>query len=91
MGKIKRLMIGILKELKDWRNVVIFIIVVIVLGATVWVPLLIGLITKDGLWYSIAAIVEGIWLGPVPFIPICIGLTLLIRRLCVRKRKTDRP
>ena len=88
--KIKSFFINLLKELKDWRTFLLFGIVVIVIGSSVWLPLLIGLISNSKWWLGIAATIEAIWLGPVPFIPICVIITLTIKKIFTwRKNKNE--
>lgn len=77
---LKKIWIGLWVELKDWHTFLLFLAIVVVVGATVWVPILLGIITKNKYWYGIAATVEAIWLGPVPFIPICIGITIGLKK-----------
>lgn len=91
LNALKKFWLGLWKELKDWHTLVLFIVVVIVVGATVWVPILLGIITKDGYWYGIAGTIEAIWLGPVPFIPICVGITFGLKKTFrLIKNKTNK-
>lgn len=86
--KIKRFFNDLCLELKDWKTLVLFIIVVVIIGASVWFPLLIGIISGNAWWLGLAGVIEAVWLGPVPFIPICIAITLIIKRIFTwRKNK----
>lgn len=85
--KIKNLLKYIWHELKDWKNLIIFAIVCIVVGSSVWLPLLLGFITGNAWWYGIAAAIEAIWLGPVPFLPICFGITIIIRKIINKMKR----
>jgi hypothetical protein len=77
--KLKSLFRWIWSQLKDWHNLVIFSIVAVVLSGTVWIPALIGVITGNAALYAVAGAIWAVWLGPLPFIPICIAITLGIR------------
>jgi hypothetical protein len=50
----------------------------------VWVPALIGIITGNVALYAVAGAIWAVWLGPLPFIPICIAITLGIRAVIKR-------
>lgn len=70
------------QQLKDWRNLVIFVIVFIVLSCEVWVPYLVYFITGSKWWLAIGSACWAFWLGPfTPFLPLCIVITLGIRKL----------
>ena len=73
-------------NIKDWKTAVIFIIVFLILSCEVWIPYLLGFITWGtdfSKWcFGIASACWLFWLGPcTPFLPICIGLTILIKSL----------
>ena len=73
-------------NIKDWKTAVIFIIVFLVVSCEVWLPYLMGFITWGtdfSKWcFGIASACWLFWLGPgTPFLPICIGLTILIKSL----------
>lgn len=79
------------QQLKDWRTFVIFVVVFLVLSFEVWGFYLIGFITGNGWWHAAASACWLFWLGPfTPFLPICIGVTLGIKKLFYRK-KTVKP
>ena len=78
---LKKLFIYIWHELKDWHTLLLFGIVCLVVGVEVWLPFLLGLIFKNAYLLGIAAICEAFWLAPLtPFLPICIGITLAIKK-----------
>lgn len=83
---IKKPFVWLKDNIKDWRTAIIFIIVFLVLSCEVWVPYLLGIIswgTDFSKWcFGIASACWLFWLGPgTPFLPICIGLTILIKSL----------
>ena len=78
--------IWIWHNLRDWKTLVIFIIVCLVVSSEVWVFYLIGLITwgtSFSSWcFGIGTFLWGWWLLPgTPFIPLCIGITLGIKAI----------
>lgn len=88
---MKKFFKKIWEELKDVKTLIIFLIVVVIVDAGVWLPLLIGLITKDAYWFGIAGVVELFWLAPAtPFIPICIGITFAIKKIIFRKKEKEK-
>jgi len=74
-------------ECHDWHFLLIFILVVLVVGCEVWVPLLLAFIFWANEPFritclSIAGVCEAFWMLPAtPFIPICIVITIGIKRL----------
>ena len=90
VNKIKNFWIWLWKQLKDWRNFVIFIIVVMVVSCEVWIPYIFALITKNAWWWTIGSACWAFWLAPfTPFIPLCIAITFGIRKLLnkIKERK----
>lgn len=80
--KIKSFFVGLWHDLKDWKTFILFLIVCLVIGAPVWVPLLLGIIFKNGWLISIAGAVEAFWLAPfTPFIPLCVTITFIIKKI----------
>lgn len=83
---IKKPFVWLKDNIKDWRTAIIFIIVFLVLSCEVWVPYLLGIISWGSdfsKWcFGIASACWLFWLGPgTPFLPICIGFTILIKSL----------
>ncbi len=79
------------KECKDWRTVVIFVIVVVVMYSPVWGGYLCHA-AFGWKWCSVMATAYlAFWAGPfTPFFPMCIAITLGIRRLIDKiKGKND--
>lgn len=84
-GKFLNLLKTLLRELKDKKNIVIFLIVFVVLSCEVWVPFILGIITHNAWFYGIGATCWAFWLAPfTPFLPICIALTFAIRKVVDR-------
>lgn len=69
-------------ELRDWKTLLLFGVVMLVIGCEVWVPLLLGIIFNNEWLLGIAATCEAFWLAPfTPFLPLCIGITMGIKAL----------
>lgn len=80
--KIKSFVIWTYKQLKDWKNLLIFAVVFVIVSCEVWVPYLIGVITGDAYWYGIGSLCWAFWLAPgTPFITLCILITIAIRKI----------
>lgn len=76
------------KELKDWKTLILFIIVTIILSCEVWVPYLIALITGNGWWWGIGSVCWAFWLGPgTPFTLIAVTLTIAIKKLWIKIKR----
>ena len=68
-------------ECRDWRTVALLIAVCAVVYAPVWVGYLLHLIFGWHWAGGMATAVLAFWAGPfTPFFPICIGLTLSIKK-----------
>lgn len=90
IDKNKQIIKWLFAQLKDWRNFVIFAIVFLVVSCEVWVPYLLGVITNDAYWFGIGSACWLFWLGPgTPFLPLCIGLTLGIRKIIDKIRSKN--
>ena len=86
-SKIKKFWKQTWKELKDWKTLILYIIVNIVLSCEIWVPYLLGLITGNKWWYGIGSACWLFWIGPgTPFIPLCIAITLAIKKIFFKKK-----
>lgn len=71
--------------MKDWKTLILYIIVNIVLSCEVWVPYLLGLITGNKWWYGIGSACWLFWLGPgTPFTLISITVTIAIKKLYIK-------
>ena len=75
-------------ELKDWRTLVIFVCVQLIVGCEVWFPLVLGLIFNNKYLLGVAGTCEAFWLAPfTPFLPLCIVITMGIKGM-IDKRKS---
>lgn len=80
--KTKQLFIDLWRDLKDWKTCILFLLVMAFYGANVWVPLLLGTIFRNGWLLALAGAMESFWLAPLtPFIPLCVGTTLGIKKI----------
>ena len=80
-------------ELKDWRTFIIFILVMLVIGVEVWLPLILGLMFDNSYLVGVAMTCEAFWLLPgTPFVPLCIVITIAIKKLIrrIRRGKTNK-
>ena len=78
------------QELKDWRTLVIFVCVQLVVGVEVWLPLILGLIFNNKYLLAFAGTCEAFWVAPfTPFLPLCIVITIGIKSL-IDKRKSKK-
>lgn len=69
-------------NIRDVKTAIIFLIVLIVYGASVWVPYLIYFITKSNWWLAAGSAAWIFWLGPgTPFLVLCIGTTMGIKAI----------
>lgn len=85
--KIKWFFKGIWKECGNWQTLLIFLLVVFALGTPVWLGYLLGIITKQKWCYAMASGCLFFWncVPCTPFIPICLAITSLIKRLNHRR------
>lgn len=80
--KIRNFFKWIWKQLKDWHNLIILAIVTIVMTSPIWVCGILGFINNSPVLLGVAGGYFAFWLGPAtPFWPLCIAITLLIRKL----------
>lgn len=87
-------------NLKDWRTIVIFAIVAVVLAGSVWIFYLAGIMcggtnTDTGKWLiGIGSAVWVWWLSPAgsPYILLCVSITIGIKAIFNRfkQRKKDK-
>lgn len=72
--------IYIWRECRDWKTLILFGLVALVVGSPVLVPLVLGIIFRNAWLIGIASAVEAFWLMPLtPFIPLCLGITFAIK------------
>ena len=85
--KVKAFFRWILDECRDWRTVVLLIAVVAAVYSPVWVGYLLKLIFGWNWAAVMATAMLVFWAGPfTPFFPVCVALTLAIKK-CWEKRK----
>ena len=68
-------------ECKDSNTFVVLLLVIAVVYSPVWVGVLLYVLLGVKWCGVMASITAAIWLGPVPFFPICIAITLAIKKL----------
>lgn len=73
-------------NIRDWRTLIIFVIVFLAVSIEVWLPYLLAIITWGSAFskwcIGIASACWIFWLGPgTPFLPLCIFLTIAIKGL----------
>ena len=87
--KFKKLIKWVWTQLKDRTNLVIFIICFIVLSSEVWLTYILGIIFHNGWLIGVGTVCWAFWLGPfTPFLPICIALTLGVRKIYDKIKKS---
>ena len=86
-SKIKSLLFYIKSECSDWRTIILFIIVMAVVYSPVWGFYLIFFLTGAKWALAAGSAVLAFWAGPfTPFFPICIAITLAIKKLFTKKK-----
>ena len=86
--KFKKFLLSIWKELKDLKTLVLFFVVVLVIYSPVWGGYLIYAIFRFPWSLTMATVCLAFWAGPfTPFFPICIAVTLAIKRGVKRIRR----
>jgi len=87
-NRIKKFVKKIWLECKDRRTLTIFFIVVIVMYSPVWVDYLLYFIFDYKVFLVVATACLAFWAGPgTPFFPLCIAITLGIKKIIERKDK----
>lgn len=96
MKKVKEKTINLIewlkKECKDWTTLIVFICVIIVMYMPIWGGYLLYYIFRWNWCLVMASVTFAFWFGPLtPFFPICIAITLSIKKLIeVKKRKKNK-
>ena len=86
--KVKAFFRWIFDECRDWRTVVLLIAVVAVVYSPVWVGYLLKLMFGWKWAAVMATAVLLFWAGPfTPFFPICVALTLAIKKWWEKRKK----
>lgn len=81
-GKFLSFLKWLWMQLKDWRTLIIFIVVLLVMYFPTYGFLLFSLIFKNPWFAGAATVYAAFWAGPfTPFFPICIALTLGIKKI----------
>jgi len=76
------------EECKDWRTLVIFIIVLVIMYLPVWLGYLLYYILNWKWCMVMATVVLTFWAGPfTPFFPLAIAVTLFIKKIMKIKEK----
>lgn len=89
--KIKDFFKWLWEQLKDWRTLIIFIIVLLVMYFPAYGFYVLSVIFKNAWLAGAATIYVAFWAGPfTPFFPLCIAITLGIKKIFqkLKKRKT---
>ena len=93
--KVKEKTINLFKwlkeECKDWRTLVVLLCVIAVMYSPVWGGYLLYYIFKLNWCLILASVTLTFWFGPfTPFFPLCIAITLSIKKLIeVKNRKKE--
>ena len=86
--KVKAFFRWIFDECRDWRTVVLLIAVIAVVYSPVWVGYLLKLMFGWKWAAVMATAVLVFWAGPfTPFFPICVALTLAIKKWWEKRKK----
>lgn len=81
-GKEHKVLEWLKEECKDWRTIVVFICVIIIMYAPVWAGYLLYFIFRWNWCAVMATVVLTFWAGPfTPFFPLAIAITLCIKKL----------
>ena len=76
------------KECKDWKTLIVLICVIIIMYMPVWLGYLLYFIFKWNWCLVVASVTAAFWFGPLtPFFPLCIALTLSIKKVMQIKNK----
>lgn len=90
-NKTKSLFKWLWTQLKDWHNLVIFAIVFLIVSCEVWVPYIIYFVSGNEWWLAVGSACWAFWLLPLtPFLPLCIAITLAVRRILDKIKERHR-
>lgn len=92
MEQIKSVLINIIEwiknECKDWKTFIIFVCVIMVVYSPVWVGYILFFVFKWKWCLAMATAILVFWAGPfTPFFPLCIIITLGIKKLIEERIK----
>lgn len=86
--KFKNFCKWVWSECKDWHTLVIFLIVVFLMYSPVWGGYIISLVFKSKSASVVATAYLAFWAGPfTPFFPMCIAITLAIKKFIEKFKK----
>lgn len=86
--KIKSFFKWLWEQLKDWRTLVIFIIVLLVMYFPAYGFYILSIIFKNAWLAGAATICVAFWAGPfTPFFPLCIAITLGIKTIFLKMKQ----
>lgn len=89
-NKLKKFGKKIWAECKDTQTLMIFFIVVLVVYSPVWLGYILYFIFRYNTFLVVATVCLTFWAGPfTPFFPICIGITLGIKKIIKRKNNRN--
>ena len=90
IAKIKSFLYWVWQQCKDWRTVALLCVVVVVVYSPVWGGFLLQALF-GWKWAGVAAsAVLLFWAGPMtPFFPLCVAITLAIKRFFQKHRGGD--
>lgn len=84
--KIRRFVRGILDDCKDVRTLILLAVVIVVVYSPVWLCYLLYYLFRWRWCLVAATTVLAFWAGPfTPFFPLCIAITLWIKRHFLKK------
>nr|DAE44641.1 MAG TPA: hypothetical protein [Caudoviricetes sp.] len=76
----------LIKQLGNWKTLLIFFIVCAIMSSEVWVMYILGWVLHNQWFIHIGNICWLWWAGPfTPFIPICVAITLFIQKILIRR------
>ena len=90
--KEHKVLLWLKEECKDWRTFAIFLIVLVIMYAPVWLGYLLYYIFNLKWCMVIATVVLTFWVGPfTPFFPLAIAITLFIKKIMkIKKSRKDK-
>lgn len=84
--KIKKFLRWVWRECRDWHTLVLLAVVITIMYCPVWGGFLLHAVFGREWGSVIASAVLLFWAGPMtPFFPLCIAITLAIKRALERK------
>ena len=83
--------LGVKEECKDVKTLIILLIVILIVYSPVWGGYLLYFIFKLNIFLVVATACAAFWAGPfTPFFPLCIAVTLAIKKLLKRKDRKEK-